>query len=216
MNQDTLVETLPFLQSAPAAFRAAFFEKSMSATVPAGSFICMESNHCVHLPIVLSGEARVYKANDEGKELTLYRIEPGESCILTASCILNQIVFPANAIAVTDVEALVISTADVKSWMAEYAVWQQYIFGLISKRFASVIELVEEVAFQRMDTRLMSYLRDSAASDTLKKTHETIATDLGTSREVISRLLKDLENKGIVALSRGTIKILEPRALKSQ
>ena len=168
---------------------------------------------CTFVDEVLSGEARVYKANDEGKELTLYRIEAGESCILTASCILNQIVFPANAVAVTDVEARVVSTTDVKSWMAEHAVWQQYIFSLISKRFASVIELVEEVAFQRMDTRLMSYLRASTSSDILKKTHEAIATDLGTSREVISRLLKDLENKGIVALSRGTIKILSPGAL---
>ncbi len=216
MDREFVLHTLSFLKSAPADFQKDFFDKSMPASVPAGSFICMESNHCMHLPIVLKGEARVYKASDEGKELTLYRIEAGESCILTASCILNQIVFPANAIATTDVEALVVSTKDVKAWMSTYPSWQQYIFGLISLRFASVIELVEEVAFQRMDARLISYLREASVhTGTIKTTHEAIATDLGTSREVISRLLKDFEHKGLVSLARGTINITRPEAFSS-
>ncbi len=163
----------------------------------------------MHLPIVMTGVARVYKASDEGKELTLYRIESGESCILTASCIINQIVFPANAVAMSEIEALVVSPTDVKQWMQTYPDWRHYIFGLLSQRFASVIELVEEVAFQRMDTRLNSYLYESSDSESvLKKTHEEIATELGTSREVISRLLKELENKNLVALSRGQIEVL--------
>lgn len=214
MDQHQIFQNLPFLASADPKFQQAFFDKSMAVTVPAGKFICLERNACPHLPIVLDGVARVYKANEEGKELTLYRIEAGESCILTTSCILNDIVFPANAVAVSDVNALVVPASDVVAWMDTYPDWRRYIFGLISQRLSAVIELVEEVAFQRMDTRLSSYIRE-ASKDTpiLNKTHEMIATDLGTSREVISRLLKELENKGSVELSRGHIKVLKSEGL---
>ena len=214
MDRQRVFEVLPFLEKASPDFREEFFEKSFVATVPRGHMICLERNQCVHLPIVMTGMARVYKASDEGKELTLYRIESGESCILTASCIINQIVFPANAVAMSDIEAIVVSPADVKQWMRQYPDWRTYIFGLLSHRLASVIELVEEVAFQRMDARLNSYLHElSEAAPVIKKTHEAIATELGTSREVISRLLKELEHNETVALSRGQIKILDRKKL---
>lgn len=214
MDQQQILQTLPFLISAAPKFQQTFFDKSIAVTVPAGKVICLERKACPHLPIVLHGMARVYKANEEGKELTLYRIEAGESCILTTSCILNDIVFPANAVAVSDVDALVVPASEVVAWMDTYPDWRRYIFGLISERLSAVIELVEEVAFQRMDTRLSSYIREATKeSPVLNKTHEMIATDLGTSREVISRLLKDLENKGIVELSRGHLKVMNAEKL---
>lgn len=210
MKREDMRRQLPFLMNASSEFRALFAEKSIRAEVPRGHMICMEQNQCVHLPIVVKGTARVFKSSDEGKELTLYRIEEGESCILTASCILNQIAFPANAVAQTDIEAILVSSSDVRMWMESYPDWQLYIFGLLSQRLASVIELVEEVAFQRMDRRLSSYLyQASEQANEIKMTHEAIASDLGTSREVISRLLKDLENQGILALSRGGVTVVE-------
>lgn len=210
MNRESILERLPFLRTAAPAFREVFFEHAIQTTVKKGQPICLENNQCAHLPIALSGVARVYKVSDEGKELTLYRIEAGESCILTASCILNQQAFPANAVAVTDIDAIVVSSNHVNQWMHEYQDWRQYIFQLIARRLSNVIELVEEVAFQRMDTRLATYIYDaSEASDTIKKTHEVIATDLGTSREVVSRLLKEFELQGIVALARGEIRVLK-------
>ena len=187
----------------------------MRAEVSSGQIICMEQNQCVHLPIVLNGTGRVFKTSDEGKELTLYRIEEGESCILTASCILNKIAFPATAVAQTDIEAVLVPSSDVRLWMQSFPDWQVYIFDLLSRRLASVIELVEEVAFQRMDQRLNSYLyHASESAPEIKKTHEGIASDLGTSREVISRLLKDLEHRKIVKLYRGGMNVLAREQLR--
>ena len=209
MTQDAILDRLPFLRKASPAFQEVFFREAIQATVTKGQPICLENNQCAHLPIALTGVARVYKVSNEGKELTLYRIEAGESCILTASCILNQQVFPANAVAVTDIEAIVVPASHVNQWMHDHHDWRQYIFTLIARRLSNVIELVEEVAFQRMDVRLASYIHESSAiTHVLMKTHESIATDLGTSREVVSRLLKELEQRGIVALSRGEVRVL--------
>ena len=210
MTPESITDCLPFLRTASPAFKEAFFSRAVVTTVPAGQAICLENNQCVHLPIALSGVARVYKVSGEGKELTLYRVEAGESCILTASCILNQLAFPANAVAQTDMEAIVVPANEVHQWMHEYRDWRQYIFELIARRLGNVIELVEEVAFQRMDTRLAAYLHErSEQAEVIRKTHEGIATDLGTSREVVSRLLKELEQQGLVVLARGEVRILE-------
>lgn len=215
MDQSQALDTLAFLPNASSAFQDTFFETAIHKTVPAGSFICLEDNECGYLPLVLKGEARVYKMSDEGRELTLYPILPGDSCILTASCIMNNIVFPANAVAVTDVEAMLVPSRDVRHWLAVYPDWSRYIFSLLSRRLVDVISLVEEVAFQRMDVRLARYLADAATADpVIRKTHEAIATDLGTSREVVSRLLKELEYKDVLSLSRGAITIHQPDALR--
>ena len=212
--QQKTLAVLPFLQAADEAFRQTFFEQSMRAQLPAGHFISMEGNQCAHLPLVLSGVARVYKIAESGREITLYRIEPGESCILTASCIVSSRDFPAFAVAETDVEAVVIPAGALPSWFHQHAAWRMYLFNLLSQRLASVIDLVEAVAFRHMDTRLAAYLRRAAASSgLLARTHEAVAADLGTSREVVSRLLKDFEQDGLVALSRGVIRICDADGL---
>ena len=215
MDQTALSNLLPFLTTASPTFKEAFFDRASTVRIPKGGMICMEDNLCAHLPIVVSGAARVYKADDEGKELTLYTVEAGESCILTASCILNQLAFPANATAATDVEALVVPTVDVHDWMQRFEEWRMYIFGLVARRLADVITLVEEVAFQQMDVRLEGYLfAQSAEHPIIKKTHEQMALDLGTSREVVSRLLKELEKRSIITLSRGQVHIMERDSLR--
>ena len=204
----------PFLNTADDAFLQTFFGRGMRAELSAGQFICLEGNQCVHLPLVLSGIARVYKIAESGREITLYRIEPGESCILTASCILSHRDFPAFAVAETDVEAVVIPAGDLPAWFNQHAVWRAYLFDLLSRRLGSVIELVEEVAFRHMDARLAAYLMNTApAAGKVERTHEAVAADLGTSREVVSRLLKDFEQDGLVALSRGVIRVDDERGL---
>ena len=212
-RQRTLA-VLPFLKAADETFRRVFFERSMRAQLPAGQFICMEGNQCTHLPLVLSGVARVYKTAESGREITLYRIEPGESCILTASCIVNSRDFPAFAVAETDVEAVVVPAGDLPAWFHHHEPWRKYLFDLLLHRLASVIELVEAVAFRHMDTRLATYLLDATSSSgLLERTHEAVSADLGTSREVVSRLLKDFEQDGLVALSRGVIRVEDAEGL---
>lgn len=162
---------------------------------------------CSHLALVVEGYARVYKLSENGREITLYRVGPGESCILTASCIISGKPFPAFAVCETPIEALVIHTAEVMRWTSEFSVWRDFLFGLISERLGNVISVVEEIAFRRVDRRLASYLLQRGSSDGIAITHQAIASDLGTSREVVSRILKDFEHQGLISVSRGHVRL---------
>ena len=220
MNDQALIrqralEVFPFLKSADETFLVPFFEEGTHHVLPAGQFICMEGNQCAHLPLVLTGTARVYKMAESGREITLYRIEPGESCILTASCLLSRLAFPAFAVTETEVEAFVVPAGVLSTWLHEHDAWRSYLFDLLAHRLSTTIELVEEVAFRHMDARLAAYLvqATTATRPRLERTHEGVAADLGTSREVVSRLLKDFEQKGFVALARGAIHVQEQEQL---
>ena len=179
----------------------------------------MEGNLCQGLAIVLDGVARVYKIAENGREITLYRLHEGDTCILTASCLLSGKAFPAFALSETNLKALVIPEHTFREWVNEYEEWRTYVFNLIYSRLQSVITLVEEVTFRRLDVRLADYLlsrMEEQAPPLIKATHESIAFDLGTSREVISRLLKELEHEGVVTLERGMIQLQNREGLLKQ
>ncbi len=217
VNQQHLEHHFPFLRQADPLFRRRLMQQAAIAHLEQGQYICHEGNACPHLALVIEGTARVYKLGDNGREITLYRVEPGQSCILTASCILSQQPFPALARCETAVTAAVVPAAQVKRWLAESADWRDYIFGLIASRLANIISVVEEVAFRRMDRRIADYLIRSPADDqVLHVTHQQIASDLGTSREVVSRILKDFEGGGLLQVGRGTIRILDPAGLAAR
>jgi len=175
----------------------------------------MEGDQCATLPLVLSGQARVYKSGEQGREITLYRLESGESCILTASCILAAHAFPAFAVTETEVDAVVIPSAVFRGWLTKHEAWQTYVFGLLWQRLANVIAVVEEVTFRRMDARIAAFLvaRAELSEGIVKTTHDAIADELGTAREVVSRILKDFEHDGWVSLSRGAIRIIDLKEL---
>ena len=205
-------ETFPFLHDAEPQFRRRFFQRASIASLPEGQQICNEGAECGSLALLLDGRARVYKLGESGREITLYRLGVGESCILTASCILSHVPFPAFAVGETAIEAVIIPVVDVNRWMGESAAWRGYLFSLISGRFADVISMVEEVAFRRVDRRIATLLlRRTAESggDEIAVTHQEIASDLGSSREVVSRILKDFEITGHLKVSRGHIKLLD-------
>ncbi|QXD13964.1 Crp/Fnr family transcriptional regulator [Rhodocaloribacter litoris] len=213
--KDEVYTVLPFLRTAPAALREAFFARAIRADMPAGRHLCMEGDRCLHLPIVLAGSARIYKIGGQGREITLYRLEPGDSCILTASCLIGNHDFPAFAITETDVVAALVPATDFLRWLGEHAAWRTYVFGLLWNRLVDVISLVEEVTFRRMDARLAEHLLKLTGNvvGTIHTTHEALADELGTAREVVSRILKEFERQGWVALSRGTIRVCDPRGL---
>ncbi|WP_456404641.1 Crp/Fnr family transcriptional regulator [Thiolapillus sp.] len=193
------------------------FSQSVLATgqqvsLPAGQHICLEGSNCSHLAFVLSGTGRVYKLSESGREITLYRVEPGECCILTLSCIVSEKRFPAFAVSETELEAIVVPAATIQDWMDSTRSWRRYAWKLIAARLGDVISLVEEVTFRRMDERLSFYLGQKDKFPVQQKisvTHQQIAAELGTSREVISRLLKDLEQQQIVESGRGWIRLLK-------
>ena len=205
-------EAFPFLKGAPAAVKAAFAAEARTRHLSRGEFICMEGDACGVLPLVLSGYARVYKSGESGRELTLYRVEPGESCILTVSCIVGSRPFPAFAVAETDIVALLVPAATFRRWVLTEEVWRGFAFDLLARRLADVIETVEEVAFRRLDARVAAHLLEQA-EDPVMTTHEAVATELGSSREVVSRVLKELEREGLVTLARGTIHIVDAARL---
>ena len=181
---------------------------------PAGQFICWEGDVCAQLAVVLSGNVRVYKVGETGREITLYRIEESDSCILTASCILSQIRFPALAVVEKEVRAALIPASILREWVTRYDVWREYVFGLMSKRLADVIATVEEIAFRRVDVRIAELLAGLAEEhEPVAITHQEIAYELGTAREVVSRILKDFERANIISLSRGALVVADRQAL---
>lgn len=178
-------------------------------TVPAGTQIYREGDACSVIAFVLSGEIRVYKIGETGREITLYEIGPGETCILNASCILSGKAYPAFAVTLATVDLLLVPSAVFNRLLEEHGAMRSFVFSLLSERLAGVMALVEEVAFGRMDERLRDYLLEKSENGSLETTHQKIANDLGTSREVVSRLLKDLERKGEVRTSRNSIILID-------
>ncbi|GAB4299552.1 MAG: Crp/Fnr family transcriptional regulator [Thiohalomonadaceae bacterium] len=213
MNQDMeqrLRGAFPRLCEGDPLFMQRLAQGAVVKRLPAGQYVCHEGDHCGFLPLLLSGRARVHKVAESGRELTLYRIEPGESCVLTASCIMSDIPFPALAITETEVEALLVPAAAVRAWMGESAAWRNYMFQLVAHRLADVIAVVEEVAFRRMDARVAALLLEMGAGDGIARTtHQELAVELGSSREVVSRILRDLENEGMIRRTRGEILLLD-------
>ncbi len=184
---------------------------------PAGQFVSWEGDVCNQLAVVLSGVVRVYKIGESGREITLYRIEDSDSCILTASCILSQTRFPALAVVEREVRAALIPAPILREWIKKYDVWQGYVFELMSKRLSDVIAIVEEIAFRRVDVRIAKFLDQLAVKHAyIAITHQEIAYELGTAREVVSRILKDFERANIISLSRGSITVQNKQALQAK
>ncbi|MES9971615.1 MAG: Crp/Fnr family transcriptional regulator [Candidatus Thiodiazotropha sp.] len=195
-----------------------FFSATNIVNLPADQPICQQGMQCSHLALVIEGSARVFKISENGREITLYRIGPGESCILTASCIMSQKPFPAFAVSELPIQALLVATSDVVKWSNQEPAWRDYLFRLISDRLSDVISVVEEVAFRRVDRRLAAYLLQYTDKDDnrIQVTHQSIASDLGTSREVISRILKDFEQQGLISITRGAITLDDRQGLNSK
>jgi CRP/FNR family transcriptional regulator len=212
---DKLCPAFPFLKDAPEEVRKELLDHAALARIPKGEFIFFEEDECKHLALMLSGNVRVYKPAESGREITLYRLGKGDSCILTASCIFSQNNFPAVAVTEEDSEAVVIPSSVFREWINSYEIWRDFVFKLLSRSLSEVIATVEEVAFRRMDMRIAEFLVNSSrtGSDGIKITHQDIASELGTSREVVSRILKHFEYEKLISMGRGTIVIRDIDAL---
>lgn len=204
----------PFLAKAGRDAQAELFKYGTLVRHPPERLLCLEGEKCSCVPLVLSGQARVYKIGESGREITLYRVGPGESCIMAASCILSDFRFPAFSATETSVEAVVISPEVLHQFVNRFQIWREYLCGMLASRLAEVITVLEAVAFRRMDTRMAEYLLHRAhEGDTIKRTHQEIAIDLGTSREVVSRVLEEFEREGLIVLSRGEIRTEDVKGL---
>lgn len=208
ITKEQFINIFPTFRSSPTTLVESILSSSQYKTLTRGVTLLTVGDSCSHIGFLLSGEIRVFKSGSRGREITLYEIYPGETCILNASCILSNKKYPANATVMVDGDILLLTDKLFLSSIEEYADLRKFIFRSFIDRMSAIIELLEEVAFGRMDSRLTDYLVEKAEDQLLNTTHQNIANDLGTSREVISRLLKDFERKGKVALQRNLIKLI--------
>lgn len=207
LSRNEFVEIFPIFRNSTDGLITELLSISHYRTFPKDKVIYTEGDTCSAIALLLSGEIRVYKIGESGREITLYEIGPGDACILNASCILSKTTYPAHAVTTLEGEMMLIPATDFRRLIAQYEDMRDFVFTLLSHRLTLVMTLVEEVAFGRMDERLMDYIIEKSENGILYSTHQRIANDLGTSREVVSRLLKDFERKGRVILSRNSIRL---------
>jgi len=212
-----LVRALPILGHADPGLIHEVQRQAFFARIPAGQDVFIEGDKVDAIALLISGEVRVYKIGETGREITLYRFGNGQSCILTANAILSRKNFPAVATVEKEAEAVMIPADSFREWVRRHDLWREFVYDLLSERLSSVMEIVEEVAFRRMDARVASFLMGRArGSDPIRITHQEIAAELGSSREVISRILEDFSASGMITVSRGAITILEPESLQAR
>ena len=177
-------------------------------TFAEGDVILNENAYIRSIPIVLKGSIGVVRSEDDGREILVYYIKAGESCIMSFLGGIHNDTSKVKAIAEEETEILFIPTDKVNELIKEYPQWLDYIFRLYHKRFEELLEVVNEIAFKKMDERLLNFLKRKSelnGTKTINITHEHIANELGTARVVISRLLKQLEEEGQVELGRNKI-----------
>lgn len=207
--------TLPILGNAGPDLAREFVRAASYARIPAGKDVFIEGDHVDAIALLISGVVRVYKFGETGREITLYRFGTGESCILTANAILSHKLFPAIAVVERDAEAVMIPSDTFREWVRRHDVWRDFVFDLLSQRLASVMAIVEEVAFRRMDTRVAAYLASRGERhNPVRVTHQEIAAELGSAREVVSRILEDFTGQGMIRPGRGAIEIIDLDALR--
>ncbi len=172
---------------------------------------------CLGLILIKSGELRIYILSDEGRDFTLYRLNEGNSCVLSASCILNNLTFEVLIDAEQDTEVLMLDVNTFSKLSQENIYVENYAYKKTADRFSDVMWAIEQVLFMSFDKRLAVFLYDEmikTKSNIIKLTHEQIAKYVGSAREVVSRMLKSFETQGILKLSRGTIEIIDKDKLR--
>jgi CRP/FNR family transcriptional regulator len=193
------------------AVKNALIQYGSVKTFTEGEAIVSEDSYIRSIPIVLSGSIKVMQTDDNGHELLLYFIEPGESCIMSFLGGIHHEKSKIKAIAEETTEILLIPVEKVQQFIKDYPQWLDYIFRLYHKRFEELLQVVNAVAFTKIDERLLQLLKKKASltqSSTIYITHEQLAIELGTARAVVSRLLKQLEQSAILKLSRKGITLL--------
>ena len=201
----------PVLAELPPKLRAEIAAAAQAVTVPSGATLFDERQPCQGFPFVLAGAIRVTKVAANGRELPLYRVTPGETCIITSSCLLGNV--PYNARGTTESETvLVLLPQGLFNELLAQAPFRNFIFNLFAERMADLMRLVEEVAFRKLDQRLAALLLGKGR--VVHATHQQLADELGSVREMVSRLLKGFAEQGLVALGREQIEIRDAAGLR--
>lgn len=214
MNENILVKELPFYNNLTKKEQELSGRYAMVRRYEAGSTIHSHEHECLGLIKVLSGSARSFMLSEEGREVTLYHLKEGDIDVLSASCVLSQITFETQLVADTPCEILIVPAVYMAELKEKNLVVRCYIFEKLGERFSDAMMVMQDILFVKLDTRIARVLLSREVDGQVKATHEEIATKVNSSREVISRILKEMESKGMIALGRGKLTILDREALE--
>ena len=196
-------------------FEREFRRQRVTRKLQRGEVLFLEDDPAAFYYIVLSGSIRLYKSDDSLKEVTIYKVSPGQGCMLSAFSIQNGSAYPINAVADKDAVLLCITAEVFRDWITKYDSWRSYVFQLMSRNLTAILYNLETLAFKRIDQQIARLLLASVAPHQriVHMTHGDIARELGTVREVVSRALKQLERLELIKLFRGRIRIYDYEAL---
>lgn len=178
---------------------------------PAGTVILDIDSYVNYIPLVMSGSVKVVRTEEDGREILLYYLTPGESCISSILSGLTQDTSKVKAVVEEDAEILMLSLIKAKEWLTKYPEWSTFVFELYHKRFEDLVTMVNSIAFQKVDARILYLLNQKSQlykSKELSVTHQQLADELGITREAVSRVLKQIETEGKIKLSRNKITLM--------
>jgi len=209
------IERFDGLKRLDPAIRSRLEQRGQIRRFPEGTLLFGPGQQPTHLLLLLSGTVRVQKQSESGRSIVLYRVNAGDSCVMTSACLLTYDGgINAEGIAETDIEAVAIPRTEFDDLIATSTDFRNFVFSAYSKRLADLFFIIDEIAFKRLDIRLAQRLLDMPAKgNILKVTHQALATELGTAREVVTRQLQEFQRRGWIDLSRGSIKVLNADAL---
>jgi CRP/FNR family transcriptional regulator, anaerobic regulatory protein len=207
----------PFLKDLTRAQAELFATQTINRRFAPGDILFEEGFTCNNIFFVLKGSVRILKMSEDGREVTLYRIREGDLCLMTAYCIMTETDFPAVAQVEEPTEVVALPASVFRQLATEIPELQNYVFANVLDRLKDVVQVVENITFTSMRERLARFLAEltvQRSSSALKITHEELALEIGSAREVVSRTLKELEGEGILRLSRGQVQVLSAGRLK--
>ncbi len=198
------------------SIREMLVNRSTVVDVPEGTVIFGPGKAPDNLLLLLKGTVRVQQLSESGREIVLYRVNAGESCVLTTACLLAYEDYSAEGIAETDVSAVAIPRSVFDDLVSQSEIFRRFVFSAYSRRITDLFYIIEEIAFRRVDLRLAQKLIERAhGTDEVKATHAQMASELGTAREVVSRQLSEFQRRGWIAQSRGEIHLADRPALEA-
>jgi len=201
------------LSKLPERIRGILEGRSTVIDLPKGTVIFGPGKSPENLLFLLDGTVRVQQLAENGREIVLYRVQAGESCVLTTACLLAYEDYSAEGVAETAIRAAMVPRVVFDDLIAQSKEFRNFVFSAYSRRITDLFHVIEEIAFQRMDIRLAQKLLDLKQGDTVKATHQQMAAELGTAREVISRQLSEFQRRDWIKQSRGAIELTDPGSI---
>ncbi|GEQ97018.1 Crp/Fnr family transcriptional regulator [Iodidimonas gelatinilytica] len=213
-NDGQWIDRFEGLKSLPPDLRAALVSGSSVVSLEEGTQIFAPGQSADNLLLLLDGTVRVQQKSETGREVFLYRVQAGESCVLTTACMLAFEDYAADGVAETDVRAVTIPRETFDSLAAKSSVFREFVFKAYSRRITDLFTLIDDIVFQRMDVRLAARLLDLATDNVVHATHQMLGTELGTAREVVSRTLSEFQRRGWIEQHRGEIRLVGREGLQ--